>query len=445
MKTFLTLKVNPSLKQIVYGTLVVVFTLLPLFNLRPAKTEALSGSSFTPGYIISDSTFYNSATMNQFDIQSWLNAQVPTCDTNGTQLTSRPNGSGGYYTRAQWGAINGNPAPFVCLKDYRLTSSEATANAYCSYINAGNRSAAELITAVSRACNVNPQVLLVLLQKEQGLISDDWPWPSQYTAATGYACPDTAACAPQYAGLFNQLYWAAWQYQYYKANPTQFNYRAGRTQYIPYNPNGACGGSQVFIQNQATAGLYNYTPYQPNQAALNNLNGTGDGCSAYGNRNFWRMFNNWFGNPTAGCQPTSNTMVIRLYDPKTFQHFYTIDICEANLLVQGANYRLEGPVFNSVPGSTPNATPVYRLYNPRTGIHFYATNQADINGAVPAGYHLEGIAYFVAPPGTPGAFPVYRLYNPKTFIHLWVTSQADIDGASPAGYHLEGPNFYATP
>jgi hypothetical protein len=55
----------------------------------------------------------------------------------------------------------------------------------------------------------------------------------------------------------------------------------------------------VNIQTQATAGLYNYTPYQPNSAALANLSGTGDSCSAYGNRNFWRYFNDWFGSTYA--------------------------------------------------------------------------------------------------------------------------------------------------
>jgi hypothetical protein len=53
----------------------------------------------------------------------------------------------------------------------------------------------------------------------------------------------------------------------------------------------------VFIENQATAGLYNYTPYTPNDAALNNMYGTGDACSSYGNRNFWRIYTDWFGNP----------------------------------------------------------------------------------------------------------------------------------------------------
>jgi hypothetical protein len=58
----------------------------------------------------------------------------------------------------------------------------------------------------------------------------------------------------------------------------------------------------VLIQNQATAGLYNYTPYQPNAAALAAGYGTGDSCSAYGNRNFWLYFRDWFG-PTTQRAP----------------------------------------------------------------------------------------------------------------------------------------------
>ncbi len=37
---------------------------------------------------------------------------------------------------------------------------------------------------------------------------------------------------------------------------------------------------------------------------MNNLYGTGDGCSAYGNRNFWRMYTDWFGSTTGGGSPT---------------------------------------------------------------------------------------------------------------------------------------------
>jgi hypothetical protein len=152
---------------------------------------------------------------------------------------------------------------------------------------------------VSQQYNINPEVLIVLLQKEQALVSDDWPWSTQYRSATGYGCPDTAPCDSQYYGFYNQISNAAWQFNYYASHPTYYNYQAGRNNYIQYNPNSNCGGSTIYIQNQATAGLYIYTPYQPNAAALNNLYGTGDSCSAYGNRNFWRLFNDWFGNTYA--------------------------------------------------------------------------------------------------------------------------------------------------
>jgi hypothetical protein len=51
-------------------------------------------------------------------------------------------------------------------------------------------------------------------------------------------------------------------------------YKAGKfakqpgVNFIGYNPNSACGGTNINIQNYATAALYNYTPYQPNAAAL---------------------------------------------------------------------------------------------------------------------------------------------------------------------------------
>lgn len=104
---------------------------------------------------------------------------------------------------------------------------------------------------------------------------------------------------PEYGGFFNQVYNSAAQYQRYAQSPNSWNYIAGRTNNIYYNPNASCGYGPVYIQNQATAALYIYTPYQPNKAALNNLYGSGDGCSAYGNRNFWRLWTDWFGSPTA--------------------------------------------------------------------------------------------------------------------------------------------------
>ncbi len=100
------------------------------------------------------------------------------------------------------------------------------------------------------------------------------------------------------AGFFYQIYYGARQFNRYAAHPERYNHRAGVVNTVLYNPNLACGSSPVLIRNLATAGLYNYTPYQPNAAALANLYGTGDTCSAYGNRNTWRMWTDWFGDPT---------------------------------------------------------------------------------------------------------------------------------------------------
>lgn len=251
--------------------------------------SALSGADYKAGQIIDDSLFFDGATMSVGEIQGFLNSKVPVCDTNGT----RPYGG---TTRAAYGASRGNPAPYTCLKDYRQNTVNKNAESgLCNGITASNKSSAEIIYEVGLSCGVSPKALIVLLQKEQSLITDDWPWSIQYRSATGYGCPDTAPCDAEFYGFFNQVYAAARQFKRYARNPTSFNYRSGQTSYVLYNPNSRCGGSNISIENSSTAGLYNYTPYQPNQPALNNLYGIGDGCSAYGNRNFWRMYNDWFG------------------------------------------------------------------------------------------------------------------------------------------------------
>jgi hypothetical protein len=153
---------------------------------------------------------------------------------------------------------------------------------------------------VAQSCGVNPQALLVLLEKEQGLVSSTRPSVAAYDRATGFGCPDTAPCASQFFGFANRVWRAARRFQIYRAFPSSFNHRAGQVNDVRCHPNAWCGSSPIFTENQATAGLYNYTPYQPNGAALSNLYGSGDVCSAYGNRNFWRIFSDWFGNPKLG-------------------------------------------------------------------------------------------------------------------------------------------------
>ncbi len=283
---------NNKIVLILFLAFFFLFSLL----LPSPSASALTGSQFQAGNIIDDAIFFNSSTMSPQEIQNFLNAKVPVCDTNGTQPIYGT-------TRALYGASQGQPAPYTCLKDYSETTPAITngGSDLCTQsIPGGLKSAASIIYDTAQACGINPQVLIVLLQKEQSLVTDDWPWTTQYRSATGYGCPDTAPCDAEYYGFFNQVYQAAKAFRRYEANPDSYNYKANRNNTIYYNPNLAgCGSSNVFIENQATANLYIYTPYQPNQAALDNLYGSGDSCSAYGNRNFWRMFNDWFGSTVA--------------------------------------------------------------------------------------------------------------------------------------------------
>lgn len=239
------------------------------------STHAAPVVGFVAGNIIDDPTFMNTDSMNANQIQAFLSSKVPVCDTNGTQTSEFGGG-----TRAQWAAARGYSPPFTCLKDY----------------TEGGYSAAQIIYNAAQQYGINPQVLIVLLQKEQGLVTDTWPLPTQYRTATGYGCPDTAPCDSQYYGLTNQINQAANMFhQIEVANPNWYTPYVLGNNSIKWNPNSACGSSVVNIQNRATQALYNYTPYQPNQSALNAGYGTGDSCGAYGNRNFYLYFTDWFG------------------------------------------------------------------------------------------------------------------------------------------------------
>ncbi|HSE29140.1 MAG TPA: hypothetical protein VLA77_00965 [Candidatus Saccharimonadales bacterium] len=272
----------------------------------PGQAKAVSGADWQAGRIIDDAIFYNKSAMNVQQIQDFLNAKVPTCDTYGTKTSEYGGG-----TRAQYGAAHGAPAPYTCLKDYFENTATKENNLEGRGIPAGAKSAAQIIWDAAQQYEINPQVLIVLLQKEQAIVTDEWPFPVQYRSATGYGCPDTAACDTSYYGFYNQVQNAARQFRLYANNPNGYNHVANQNNNIRWSPNASCGSSSVFIQNQGTASLYNYTPYQPNQAALNNLYGTGDSCSAYGNRNFWRYFVDWFGSTTAApyvWQPVGQTV-----------------------------------------------------------------------------------------------------------------------------------------
>lgn len=256
-------------RRVVAVLAVVVAAAALLIGLPGERAAAANAADWDPGYIIDDAVFYDSAGMSAGQVQTFLNSRVATCRSGAT-----------------------------CLKDYAQSTSNIAADSYCSgYTASGRETAAQIIDKVARSCGINQRALIVLLEKEQGLVSSTAPSSWNYAAATGQGCPDTAPCDPNTAGFFYQMYYGARQFKVYKAHPTSFGYIAQRWNNILYNPSASCGTKRVFIHNQATAALYVYTPYTPNDSALANMYGTGDGCASYGNRNFWRTYTDWFGDP----------------------------------------------------------------------------------------------------------------------------------------------------
>ncbi len=285
----------------------VVGILVPVSGASASVASGLAGRDikatlvgFSAGNIISDAVFTNKSTMTEAQIQTFFNSKVPKC----------LGGSDKY-------------GPIVCLKDYKATSVNRPADAYCSgYTGATNESAARIIYRVAQSCNINPQVLIVMLQKEQGLVTHTWPSAWRYSKALGQGCPDGGvACDPNYVGFFHQIYGAARQMQIYMEGKWFTWYAPGKTWNILWHPpvevspgvwKDVCGSSPVYVANKATAALYYYTPYQPNAAALRAGYGEGDSCSAYGNRNFYNYFTDWFG-PTLTSTFSDARVVVNGY------------------------------------------------------------------------------------------------------------------------------------
>jgi len=239
-----------------------------LAGARYSTTESGGSVSFDPGLIVSDDSFFDYFAMSAGQVQRFLERHA--CEPRG-----------------------GAP----CLAGYRQDTPDrpdAGAGQCGAYRGGKSERASRIIWKVATACRISERTLLVLLQKEQSLVTH--PSPAGYAKATGYGCPDTADCNAAYLGFFNQVYRAAWQFRQYTRRPSAWRYHVG-TVLVQYHPDASCGASRVRIRDQATANLYNYTPYQPNAQTLAHPDGPAGACSAYGNLNFSRIWTQWFGSP----------------------------------------------------------------------------------------------------------------------------------------------------
>ncbi len=284
--------VNLAINRIYKNKILRLFCLLSLISLiailAPRQASALTPNmrNFSAGNIMSDYIMADRNTMNEAQIQAFLRSKNSCNDTNLGRLTNY-NSTYGYLDsrgkRYQYHLKNGH---FVCMADQDFNG----------------ESAAHIIYRAAQDYRINPRVLIVLLQKEQGLVTDTWPnYNYQYAAATGYDCPDHGnGCDNTNAGFKTQVRKAANLFREvqdnrdYDGDGLISTYPVG-VNYIQYNPNAGCGGSNVRILNRATSALYRYTPYQPNHATRSVGLGVDVHCGAYGNKNFWWYFTDWFG------------------------------------------------------------------------------------------------------------------------------------------------------
>lgn len=199
---------------------------------------------------------------------------------------------------------NTSPSFIAQLKETSSSSLKSTLEDPNSSSSA-SRTAAELIWDAAQASGLNPQVILVTLQKEQSLITGRQNSTADQLQraldfSMGFGCPDSQPCGELYKGFYFQLFGnvdsegnrylgAA------KSLMKSFTTPGGRGPF--YNGsvakvgdtivlNNTLGGyegvepqQRVTIRNHATAALYRYTPHVFN-----------------GNYNFWRYMDSWFGN-----------------------------------------------------------------------------------------------------------------------------------------------------
>ena len=131
--------------------------------------------------------------------------------------------------------------------------------------------ASEIIYNASQRYKINPKFLLVLLQREQSLITDPSPTSKQLQCATGYTCGDykrLVGFVARYGGFTKQVDRAAWRFRYYLEHPWEFNHRKSLTSLT-------MDRDRIIPQNIATASLYNYAPH------------------IWDNLLLWRIWNNW--------------------------------------------------------------------------------------------------------------------------------------------------------
>lgn len=306
-------------------SLLLVVAFMFIYSLNNRAYAAFNGN-----LIMSDAVFDNVNSMNEGDIQNFLNG-----------------------------------FPSSCLKNYQAPYP----NNYFSY--GGNVPASRVIRRVADLWGMNPQVILATLEKEESLVSGSAGCPDwRYNSAMGMGCPDGGACpAPAYAGFHQQVTKGSWQLKFNKERalgnvgwdspidpdddryltypgPMTQGWRSRvyggpATYYDGYHN---IDGQVVHLDSGATASFYWYTPH------------------FHGNQNLVLLFERWFGSTIEANVPAYRWA----YEG---QWAYS-------------DSQMTQP-FSSVPTTTPNGTIYLKLRARNTGTHTWNNSNVRLGTSRP--------------------------------------------------------------
>jgi hypothetical protein len=243
-----------KIKIISTSFLLIINILIP--NLKVNSQEF--DPDFNKNHIISDYQMFDYNSMTESQIQNFL--------------VSKNSYLANYYTDG-W--------PITC--DTKTGSDQSN----CQTMSRMKASA--IIYSAAQRYKVDPKFILVMLQKEQGLIQ--WPgtppdkrldWATGYAVCDGCRLDDPKVL--KYKGFGKQVDNVAGAMRFYSNNASAYAYikKAGTSYLI--------NGEVIKPQNQPTANLYTYTPH------------------ISGNYTFWRVYQRYFGDPLATTRDKQATI-----------------------------------------------------------------------------------------------------------------------------------------
>ncbi|MDO8489879.1 MAG: hypothetical protein Q7S47_00510 [bacterium] len=274
-------------KRLTLSVLIGAFIVAPLLALAQQGVD----STFNPNLIIPDEAFNDTRTFGGAEgVQQFLNSKNSILANTSPDFIAKLNEPN-------------SPSLKTTLEDPQPNLDHS-------------RSAAELIWDAAQSSGMNPQVILVTLNKEQGLITGSAPKNLQKVLdrAMGFACPDTTGCGDLFPGFYYQLFGnvdtAGNRYLgATKSLMKSFYAQNGRGPAINGRPaqvgetivlQNTIGGYSgilplqlVTLSNRATAALYRYTPHVFN-----------------GNYNFWKFFVAWFKYPNGTLLKASDSGIV---------------------------------------------------------------------------------------------------------------------------------------